>query len=114
MKTVITRSGVYLTGTEIADAVSSYGLALARVQALDVVDIPFLEADGTQHRVQMRIGWGVETAVTSDEQPADELIELDTIFDLLAKTRALTQRAASAADRRLTEERDHTNWDEII
>ena len=114
MKSVITRSGVFLTGTEIADAVSAYDLALARVRAMDVVDIPFLAADGSQHRVQVRIGWGTETAVTSDEQPADELIEVDTIFDLLAKTRSLTPPAPSEAKRRLTEVWDDTNWDDII
>ena len=114
MKSVITRSGVFLTGSEIADAVTAYGLALARVREMDVVDIPFLEVDGSQHRVQMRIGWGVETAVTSDEQPADELIEVDTIFDLLAKTRSLRQAGAAEADRPLTEVWDDTNWDDII
>ena len=114
MKRVITGSGVFLTGSEIADAVSSYGLALARVRAMDVVDIPFLEADGSRHRVQMRIGWGVETAVTSDEQPADELIEVDTIFDLLGKTRSLTQAGATEANPPPTEVWDGTDWDEII
>lgn len=114
MKSVITRSGVFLTGTEIADAVTAYGLALARVRAMDVVDIPFLEADGSQHRAQLRIGWGIETAVTSDEQPADELIEVDTIFDLLAKTRTLTPGGATGTNRRLTVVPNDTNWDEII
>jgi len=114
MKSVITGSGVFLTGSEIADAVTAYGLALARVHELDVVDIPFLGADGSRHRVQIRIGWGIETAVASDEQPADELIEVDTIFDLLAKTRSLSQAGSAQANPPLTEVWEDTSWDDII
>lgn len=109
MKTIRTSCGSFLTGSEIADAVTSYGLALARACELDVVDIPFVAADGSVNRVEFRIGWQVETVVTADEQPADELIEVDTIFDMLAKSRSLTARRTARAA--LPAE---TDWDEFI
>ena len=92
MKTIGTAFGAFLTGTEIADAVTAYGLALARIRALDVVDIPFVAGDRSVQRVQLRIGWMVEILVTSDGRTVDELIEPDTILDLISKSRALAQR----------------------
>ena len=46
VKTIITASGAFRTGTEIADAVTAYSLALARARAVDVVDIPFVATAG--------------------------------------------------------------------
>jgi len=114
MKTIITTSGAFRTGTEIADAVTAYALALARVRALDVVDIPFLTRDGSLHRAQFRIGWQVETAVTSDERPADELMEVDTILDLLAKSRSTTLSRDAGVSGGLIAAAHDTNWDEFI
>lgn len=114
MKTVITPSGAFLTGTEIADAVTAYALALARVRALDVVDIPFVASDGSLRRAQFRIGWQVETAVTSDEQPADELLEVDTILELHAKSRSTTLARDAGVRGRFVAAAKDTNWDEVI
>ena len=114
MKTIVTSSGAFLTGTEIADAVTAYGLALARVRALDVVDIPFVTADGSLHRAEFRIGWGVDMVVDSDEQPADELIEVDTILDLIAKSRLLTPSRGSRLGRPWADVPGETDWDEFI
>jgi len=113
MKTIITRSGAFRTGTEIADAVTAYALALARVRALDVVDIPFLTRDGSVRRAQFRIGWQVETAVTSDERPEDELMEVDTILDLIGKSRSATL-SRDAGVRGGSVAAHDTNWDEFI
>lgn len=114
MKTIITASGAFLTGTEIADAVTAYALALARARALDVVDIPFLTRDGSLHRAQFRIGWQVETAVTSDERSTDELMEVDTILDLLDKARSSTLSRDAGVRGRFSESPHDTNWDEFI
>jgi hypothetical protein len=122
VKTIITSIGAYTTGAEIADTVAAYGLALARCRDLDLVDIPFVTAEGSLHRAQLRIGWLVETVVTSDEQAEDDLIEVDTILDLLAKVRALSPAQASVAEpeceisamHRGSETRVDPNWDEII
>lgn len=115
MKIVHTAHGSFLTGNEIADAVTRFGLALARRREMDVVEIPYVTGGGEIHRVEFRVGWSAETVVTSDEAPADELIEVDTIMSLLNRTSAL---ASHQAARRgvSTEERSrpNVNWDEII
>lgn len=114
MKTIRTARGSFLTGNEVADAVTAYGLALARARELDVVDIPFVALDGSINRAQVRIGWLIETVVTADEHPADELIDVDTIFDLLARSRSLTASRNPMANHRTIIVRDDTNWDEVI
>lgn len=78
MKLLINRSGSYLTGDELADAVIRYGLALARRHEVDVVDIPFLTADGALRRVELTVGWTAETAATSSGEQGQELTESDT------------------------------------
>lgn len=114
MKTIITTSGEFRTGTEIADAVTAYALALARARALDVVDIPFLAHDGSTQRVQFRIGWNERTVVTSDYQPAEELVEVDTILELHAKSRSTTLARDAGGRGRRTDAWQDTNWDDII
>ena len=85
MKLITSRAGSYLTGTEIADAVMRYGLALARKQELDLIEIPFVSNDGSVRRAQFTIGWQVETASISRVEPSDELLEADTAELLNAK-----------------------------
>ena len=55
MKTIVTAYGSFATGTDLADAVTRYGVALARRQAMDVVDVQFVTADGRTGRVQLRV-----------------------------------------------------------
>jgi hypothetical protein len=85
MKLLTNRNGSYLTGDELADAVMHYGLALARKQDMDNVNIPFLAADGSVRRVQLTIGWNVDTTSTSAPGGSDELIESETTRELNAK-----------------------------
>ena len=94
MKTIVTTTGSFLTGTEIADAVTAYGLALARARRSDVIDIPFITADGSESRVELRIGWLVETVATAVDEPAEELLEIDTIIDLLDRAGVLAHPIA--------------------
>jgi hypothetical protein len=114
MKTIVTTCGSFLTGSAIADAVSAYGLELARERALDVVDIPFVAVDGSVRRAQLRAGWLVETVVTYDEQRADELIDRDTTLVLRAKTRSLTVPAGPALVPAGGRGGRDLDWDEII
>ena len=115
MKTIRTASSSFFTGTEIADAVTAYGLALARAHDLDVVDIPFVGDDGSINRAEFRIGWLIDTVVTADdEQSTDELIDVDTIFALLSKSRSFTETRKTAASRPRTDVPIGTNWDEFI
>lgn len=87
MKLLTNRYGSYLTGDELADAAIGYSLALARRRELDVVDIPFIAADGLESRVQFTVGWNTGTAAISSTGPRAELIEAET-------TRGMNERAA--------------------
>lgn len=88
MKVLINRNGSYLTGDELADAVMDYGLALARNREIDIVDIPFLASDGSVGRVQLTVGWNLDTTSTSAADANHELLEPET-------TRALNAKADS-------------------
>jgi len=128
MKTIITTRGSFLTGSEIADAVTSYGLALARMRDLDVVDVPFVTAEGTLSRAQFTIGWGADTATVLAPERDAELFEIDTILNMLAKTTTLTHALLHASRSAIditavipTESKDETRsqwqdsqWDEFI
>lgn len=123
MKTVITGGKSFLTGGEIADAITAYGLALARVRDLDVVDIPFVSADGSVHRAQLRIGWMIDTIITSNGQSLDDLIEADTILGILLRTQALGgprdpdvhwAKSEPHVQWRGPQLRRTVNWDEVI
>jgi hypothetical protein len=85
MKLLTNRNGSYLTGTEIADAVLHYGLVLAKKRDLDIVNVPFVASDGAIRRVELTIGWQMDTAAVSDAEPTDELLEIDTIVAIYAK-----------------------------
>ena len=90
MKALTTRVGTYVTGDAVADAVLSYALALARAQALDLVDIPFRAASGAVSRVQLRLGWLVDLdCVSHGGLPESELIDGNLITDLSARELAL-------------------------
>ena len=127
MKTIITTRGSFLTGSEIADAVTTYGLALARMRDLDVVDVPFVTPVGTLSRAQFTIGWGADTATVMAPEQDAELFEIDTILDMLAKTTTLTHALPSASESAIhlravvpTESKEtrsewqDSQWDEFI
>ena len=90
MKALTTRVGTYVTGDAVADAVLRYALALARVRALDVVEIPFRAASGAVSRVQLRLGWLVDLdCVSEGGLPERELTDGILITDLRARELAL-------------------------
>lgn len=89
MKTIVTAYGSYSTGTELADAVTGYGLALARDRAVDVVDIPFVTAGGRIARVQLRVGWLSDMSAVTVDGARDELLEDATLLTLMEQTEAL-------------------------
>ena len=90
MKLITNRTGSYLTGDELADAAMQYGLALARMRDLDIVDLPFVTVDGVVLRVQLTVGWGSDTTVTTTRNRQEELVEVDTEMRLRASADALT------------------------
>ncbi len=89
MKYVATQSGRFLTGTELADAVQWYGVALERMQRVDLVDIPVIEADGRGARATLTVGWWAETATITAPDGEDELTEVDTVIALYEKAGAV-------------------------
>ena len=88
MKTIVTAYGSFATGSDVADAVTRYGVALARRQAIDVVDVPFVTADGRTGRVQLRVGWLCEMATVSVDGARGELEEDGTVLGLMRRTQS--------------------------
>lgn len=117
MKTIVTAYGSFATGTDLADAVTRYGVALARRQAMDVVDVPFVTADGRTGRVQLRVGWLCEMATVSVGGRRGELREDGMVLELMRRTqfverhrpapRAVRYASAPAAAA-------EPSWEEII
>ncbi|GAA2069264.1 hypothetical protein [Microbacterium hatanonis] len=85
MKTVLIARGAFLTGSEIADAVSAYALALHRAHDVDTVDIPFLDAFQTAGRVTFSIGEGIEMATVTSADRDEEMFDIDTVLELHLK-----------------------------
>lgn len=112
MKLLTNRNGSYSTGTEIADAVLHYQLALARRGDVDIVDIPFVDASGATRRVELTIGWQVGFAAVTEAGPGDELIEVDTILGIYDKARsiAVIQARPFSADE-LEQIRSMDDWE---
>jgi hypothetical protein len=65
MKAIVSRAGTFRTGDEIADAIMTYSLALARHREVDVVDFPFISEQGSRERVQLMIGWMADAAAVT-------------------------------------------------
>jgi hypothetical protein len=85
MKHLTNRAGSFLTGTEIADAVMQYALQLARQRDVDLVEIPFVAADGAIRRVELTIGWLADLVAVSDGRGSKELVEHATVDSIRAK-----------------------------
>lgn len=90
MKALTTRVGTYLTGDAVADAVLSYGLALARAQKVELVDVPFRGAGGEVSRVRFRLGWLVDVdSVTHGGDAEGELLDAGLVSELASREREL-------------------------
>jgi len=102
MKLLSNRAGDFLTGTEIADAVLQYDLALARARTVDLVDIPVVSDAGG--RAQFLVGWLTDTASTAADDLGEELVDPGTVIDLyhqaarIGVVRALPFTPEEAAD----------------
>jgi hypothetical protein len=107
MKLLSNRSGTYLTGNEIADAVMHYALLLTRGRQVDTVNIPFLAAEGGVSRVELVIGWLIDTASVGREGVSDELVEIDTILGIYSRAEALSTIKAQGFTK---QELDELQW----
>ena len=91
MKTVHVGGGRFYTGTEIADAVMTYGLELARGELTDIVEMPYLDDVGEPALAHIRIGWSVDMFTTAKCGDVGELLDFSAIFGLVDKARMLQQ-----------------------
>src|SRR6478752_6706261 len=93
MKTVSTRLGTYVTGSDLADAVLTLAAASANARRVEVVDIPVV-AGGADHRARFMVGWMTEVSVQTLDSEADELEEPATLIDLLDRSASVGVRRA--------------------
>jgi hypothetical protein len=95
MKLLRTALGSFLTGSEIADAVLSYALALARQGAMDTVDIPYVDAGGFSGRAQFLIGRAAEVQAMDSPNQGPELVDPLTTLSLYSKSAAFADRTSA-------------------
>jgi hypothetical protein len=116
VKTIVTAYGSYMTSSELADAVTGYGLALARSHSVDVVDLPFVAEDGSSGRVQLRVGWLSDMATVLIDGSHDELLELDAVLTIVEKTESLEgDRGTAFAEDDMPDFRSaEPNWEDVI
>jgi len=81
MKIVYAGDMTIATGSDLADAVLAYGLALARAHQFDMVEVPFLDDRGEKRRANILLGSG---PLSSIECPTAgvELREPSTLADM--------------------------------
>jgi hypothetical protein len=95
MKHLTNRAGSFLTGTEIADAVMNYALQLIRQRDVDLVEIPFVAANGDIHRVELAVGWLADLVAVTDGQIDEELVENKTVESIRNRTDTVGMLRAS-------------------
>jgi hypothetical protein len=83
MKLLVTRYAAYLTGSDVADAVMSYDLALSRMQKLDVVAMPFVDAADVRREAQFTVGWQMDTSTISQGDRHNGELEDPALVDHL-------------------------------
>ena len=76
--TVATPHGSYLTGGELADAVVHASADLARRHEVELIVLPFVDAQGASACATLPIGWGCHIAVLSTGGPGD-LVDYDAL-----------------------------------
>ncbi|WP_349898243.1 hypothetical protein [Parafrigoribacterium soli] len=91
MKTLTLPNAEYVTGSDIADGVLKYSLALTRRQDVDIVDVPFVGDHGAIWRVQLIVGWRMGLAVISSDERSEpgELFDVEAMGVIRAKSHAL-------------------------
>jgi hypothetical protein len=82
MKALTTRVGTYITGDLVAESVAEYGLALARAQRLDSIDVPYRNSKGEVAHVQLTVGWMIDLDVVSLGDGVPEVTDAAFLDDL--------------------------------
>ncbi|SEI14039.1 MULTISPECIES: hypothetical protein [unclassified Leifsonia] len=106
MKEISAGARTFITGTDIAEAVLRYGLALARHQQVDLVDIPVAVADGRTARAGFTVGWhaGTTTLTTTLADDDEELTEPSTVIELTERARRVGHHGRAFASDELGDE----------
>jgi hypothetical protein len=81
MKIVYAGAMSIATGSELADAVLAYGLALTRAHQFDLVEVPFLDDRGEKRRASIVLGGGSLSSIECPTVGA-ELREPSTLADV--------------------------------
>lgn len=107
MKRIVMSFGDFLTGDDIADAVSRYSLALAKAHQTEIVEIPYRSTPSRVDRIELRIGWLVDIGVVRHENTGRELLEPETVQHLHSTTDSL-ERVGSLGE---GSSRSWTKWE---
>jgi len=75
-----------LTGTEIAHALLGYAQALAQVGSSATVEIPTIDEHGEVGRSEILVGPASQLMTDAVELEGDELVDVDLVADLRART----------------------------
>lgn len=99
VKRLITHAGeAYRTGDELANAVCHYSLVLARVGAIDTVDIPVLNADDVTCRAQLVVGWRRGVVGVSERDDVDGPDDIATVLDIYSRAAEALPRGRAFGD----------------
>jgi hypothetical protein len=115
VKRLTSQAGSHVTGDELANAVCHYSLVLARIGAIDVVDIPVV-GDRPQagrwpdtHRARIVVGWRAGVVAVTVPHVGEEPEEIDTILDLYSRAAAALPRGQAFSD----DEIDRLGWPDL-
>jgi hypothetical protein len=87
MKTVYTNGGSVTTGTDLADSLLDYALALSRERRSAVAQLPVIDRHGLVQRVRMLLGAGIPLwTMTTDLDGTPELFDSDALATLRGLT----------------------------
>jgi hypothetical protein len=92
MKVVHTAAGSFLTGTELADSMMQYALALSIKRQSATVSVPIVDVDGNEQRAEVLIGHSHTMWTTTTSSRLSELNEPPT-RDALSHSAALLKRS---------------------
>ena len=87
MKTVYTNGGSVTTGTDLADSLLDYALALSRERRVAAAELPAIDGHGLIQRVRMLLGAGIPLwTMTTDLDGTPELHDADALSTLRGLT----------------------------
>lgn len=109
MKRLITHdASSHTTGDEVANAVCHYSRVLARVGAVDVVDIP-VAVNGRTERAVVTIGWRAGVVAVAAPSEAVETEDIVTVLELYTRAARAMPRGEAFDD----DDIDRLQWPDV-